>query len=241
MRIAIVGNSHLAALRRALSNRRFVPDGVDLVLFGEPGRGFFDMAFRDGVLHLPDREFVKRTTDGRYADLPVAEFDAIVFHGGIENLSGLMLKLANSGTRAAGLSTAALAMLAKTWMDHCVPYHAVRQVRAAVGAPVIVSATPLFSAQSRRFDGTTMEKVDPIALRSPVLSRFAVDGISYLPQPAETLDGSYTRPEFSVATEVIKGRTDRAAQDADIQHMSDVYGALVLQDIAALLARKAAA
>lgn len=241
MRIAIVGNSHLACLRRALAAGLFDPGGVEIVFFGQAGPGFGDLSFADGCLHLPDREFVLKITEGRYERLPVAEFDALAFHGGVDVLPLALTALAHAGFDPAAASAAVLDMVACEWLRARVPYAAARAACAAAAGPVVLSGTPRLAVASAKYDRTAVTSADPLA--AAFRRRFAADGFDHLPQPPGTVtpDGLYSRTEWTVATEDFGEDPLHANRAGDHLHMNRDYGALILRALFERVALRRAA
>src|SRR5271165_603283 len=81
MKLAVIGNSHLAALKFALREGLFTSSSLEVTFWGVPGKDFRTVTYDGGVFRSPHLQWAQRISDGRYETLPAHDFDAIAFHG----------------------------------------------------------------------------------------------------------------------------------------------------------------
>src|SRR5690606_1383567 len=84
MKICMVGNSHLAAIKLALDQGALEGQGIKLEFFGASGRSFKKLRFEDGVICGPPdiEDQLLLVSGGKYTQLDPTTFDAIVVYGG---------------------------------------------------------------------------------------------------------------------------------------------------------------
>src|ERR1700722_9794672 len=81
MKIAVIGNSHLAALKLAVKDGLFYAKELEITFWGVAGKGFAETSYECGHFRTPYRNFALKVSDGQHETLPAHAFDAIVFHG----------------------------------------------------------------------------------------------------------------------------------------------------------------
>ena len=69
MKVAIVGNSHLAALKLAVQRNGFSHERIDIDFWGLPGPDFDSITCSAGLLQTPRKSFVLHISDGLYESL----------------------------------------------------------------------------------------------------------------------------------------------------------------------------
>lgn len=81
LKVCVIGDSHMTALKRALNEGLFANPKMDIIFWGIGGREFCDIQFENGLLTHPKKALMLQRTGGRYEDLPVREFDVLLFVG----------------------------------------------------------------------------------------------------------------------------------------------------------------
>lgn len=95
-KLCIIGNSHLGALAQSDSKMKaFAKAGFDVVFWGVPGKLFPQIACDEGMLLSPSPERSRIISSGRYGDLPLDDFDCILFYGFKVELSKVAARITN--------------------------------------------------------------------------------------------------------------------------------------------------
>jgi hypothetical protein len=256
MRVCIVGNSHVAALRKAWEpwRRAHGAAHLDVTFFGSHSASLRNVGARDGRF-VTDDPAVRRTlamTTGRAdPELAIGEFDLYVLYG-LVNPNWYVARSASEGLDRPPthprVSRGLLRAIARQNFTQSLAMHMFGLVRSASDAPVIVAPQPYLSqavigdpGQSPYGDAPPADLAQRPALLSAfdeVIAAAAVaDGFRWLAQPAQTvLDDHWTRPEYCVDSVRLSAQMDQAHPDDDFAHMNQRYGEVVFDALAALLA-----
>ena len=232
IRLAIVGNSHLAALKLAERDGLIEAEDFDICYYGGAGALFANMVFQDGLLDMKSKKNALLVTDGRYAALPVDAFDAFMFHGASYSYSALLRRYGGAGVSPNTVSSAFLLETARQSLY--LPFIANNvafAVREDVDVPVVISTNPLKAQRSRQFANTSVADTDIRKLDAALHTAFKEKGIHYIAQPADSIAGNvYTDDRFSIGSVRLKGDLTTQHDEEDFGHMNAEYGALVLRD-----------
>ncbi|MHA3977966.1 hypothetical protein ACW9UR_09810 [Halovulum sp. GXIMD14794] len=235
MKVGLIGNSHLGALRKSFDPSVFHGTGLDFDFWGLPGEFQKIRVTEDTVTHANSRKAEKVNGPGR-ASFCFAGLDALVL---VAEPIAMPLFLTGLRGRSANLEEYSDGFLCATFEDWVSNRPAAKLLRAArevIDGPLISVAQPVWRAGSRRARGLPVLSEEQFErfnhLADGVLGTL---GAKYLPQPQETLTPDFrTRDEWSKAW----AAGTAANPTADHAHMSEAYGALVLgQIIAALKSR----
>jgi hypothetical protein len=236
MKIAIVGNSHLAAFKLAVRLGLFTPKRVDITFWGLPGPEFHSITFSEGLLQTPHKNFVLRISDGMYESLPVREFDAILFHGVGLNVSTYLFSLRKQSEHLRGYSGAFLEEGLRSTIEQVPSWNLVCSLRAGFEGRLLMSAMPLSSEDGGKFEGISVADDEFAHLNDHIGAILAKIGVEYVPQPLETIrDSKYTRREFCIDSVRLAPQLCQKHPDDDYIHMNEQYGSLALQAIEARL------
>jgi hypothetical protein len=225
MKIAIIGNSHIAALKLAVRDGLFRTDELDVTFWGTAGRGFDTISYEDGEFRTPLQDFVLKVSDGRYGSLPSQDFDVIIFHGILVNVGRYLSSLRKTSDDLRCYSRACLREALRMCIEAAPTYPLVRSLRTDYDRRVMMSAMPLMSEVSTEFEGREIRAEEFNLLNSCISAALSDIRAEYVAQPLDTVrDYKYTKREF------LKFPHD------DQVHMNGQYGACVLEEIAAKLA-----
>jgi len=220
MKITFIGNSHLAALKRAVRRGLFSQKRLDINFWALPGEKFHSITISAGLLQTPYKSFVLQASDGLYESLPVREFDAIVFHGVVLNVSDFLLSLRKASGHLRCYSKAFLGDGLQSCIERVPSWSLVRSLRAEFGGRLLMSAIPLTSEDGSKFRGISVTDDEFADLNQHIGAVLGKIGVEYFPQPSDTIrDSKYTKREFCV----------------DYIHMNEQYGSQVLQALDTLL------
>jgi hypothetical protein len=216
MKIALVGNSHLGALKLAMRRGLFSRKGLDISFWALPGDKFYSITFSAGLLQTPYKGFVLQASDGLYESLPVREFDAIVFHGVVLKVSDYLLSLRKANGHLRCYSKALLGDGLRSCIEQVPSWSVVRSLRAEFGGRLLMSPAPLTSEDGTKFQGIPVTDDEFADLNGHIAAVLGRIGVEYVPQPSDTIrDSKYTKREFCV----------------DYIHMNELYGSRVLQTL----------
>lgn len=236
MRVCIIGNSHIAALKLALRDGLFCDATLNFTFWGVLGRFFFDVKFENGRLISPDAEFAKRVSGGIYETIDPNEFDALVFHGPPINQTALLKRLRKRSNCLSDYSAALLRCGIESFLDDRPPIKLIKSVRLSYSGRIIASPQPLLSEESGVFGDCKMSEAERIALEAAIRDYFAGIGTVYAPQPARTISANqYTAAKYSTGSVSLVGDLDVKHPSDENNHMNGSYGAEVLYAVAAIL------
>lgn len=247
-RLALIGDSHLAALRAAAET---APPGLDLTFLAAPNNLMEDVRL-DGPVLTPttDATTAAFRRFGGVDRLDLSGFDAVV-------LVGLQLNV----FWAAALYGAHRFRGQKGWRQHdpkrplisrpcaaetltarLMSARALRlagQMRAALPCPVVLVPEPrpglAILAPGQRFPAFRRAQANGDGALLSELYETAAAALPHrvLPQPADTTaDGIFTAPDWSQGAPQLKGERHGHYAEGDFLHANHRYGARVLDQIA---------
>jgi len=232
MKVAIVGNSHLAALKLAVQRNGFSQERLDIDFWGLPGPDFDSITCSAGLLQTPRKSFVLHISDGLYESLPVRDFDAIVLHGVGLNVSDYLLSLRKASEHLRCYSSAFLEDGLRSCIENVPSWNLVRSLRAEFDGRLLMSAMPLSSEDGTKFKDISVADDELARLNDHIGTVLGKMGVEYVPQPPDTiLDGKYTKREYSLDSVRLAAKLCYKHPDDDYIHMNERYGSLVLRAI----------
>src|ERR1700693_624705 len=81
MKVCVIGNSHMAALKLAIRQGVYVNSENAFTFWGTPGDSFNEITYANREFSTPHTPVVLEVSDSHYVTLPIDDFDALVFHG----------------------------------------------------------------------------------------------------------------------------------------------------------------
>jgi hypothetical protein len=246
MKVCIIGNSHIAALKAGLPDVSL--GDVEITFFGAPGECLNDMMLEDGIMFAPTEELrrIVRITAGDQGDLRIRDFDAFVVIG-LE--FGVLPVLRTYRTHRADshvFRIGAQQIVSDRCFDQTVydllnespAVKLVRRLRSVTDRPILLCEQAAPSESIADFAGwwrQLADSADADALRELVertIARLPLSaGVSVAPQPEETLVRPIlTAQEFSVGSVRLTPSVQDQHPDTDYAHMNATYGALVMRD-----------
>jgi hypothetical protein len=239
MKMAVVGNSHLAALKLAVQRDLFAQERLDIIFWGLPGPEFSGITYRAGMLQTPYTSLVLHVSDGLYESLPVREFDAIVFHGVALDVSVYLLSLRKASEHLRCYSNSLLRDGLRSRIEQMPSWNLVRSLRAEFGGRLLMSAMPLSSEDGAKFGGISVTDDELAHLNYHIDAVLGEIGVEYLPQPSDTIrDSKYTKREFCVDSVRLTAKLCQKHPDDDYVHMNEQYGVRVLQAVGTRLSAR---
>jgi hypothetical protein len=240
MRLCVIGNSHVGALKLGCS------DG-DVTFFASHARTLRTLYPKDGCL-VSDQPDVRKWlafTSGGQDSIRVADYDAFLIAGcglGLPTL-GMMYETHRLSKHATGgeqiISAAALEQAVAGLVRYSLATRVADLVRQLTDAPIAILPDPLpapwivqkhqpwLADEDIRRTLTTLYREQVVQIPHPVLE-----------QPASTVDGDFTKEEFSRGSLKLLEYNRRHAQD-EPYHMNADYGAAAMADAIEYFARLA--
>lgn len=183
MRIAVIGNSHAAGLKRAWDVVSPEFPTVDLVFFVAPGKRIADLVWHGDRL-IPNTDDLRARlmlSSGGMVEVVPADFDSILLYG--------LIGLPQFDSR---LSSQLREIILTRAANRIAALPLARSLRGKL--PVFIGPSPVPVPQG----AASMARNLPYAtLLAEIIRRLPVDAPQLLPQPATTLtDGVTTDPGF---------------------------------------------
>lgn len=256
MKIAIVGNSHLAALKLGWAELARAYPSVELVFFGARSTAMKHLTVQGRRLVSTDddtRQDLRFTSNGLEAIVP-DDFDALLVYGlalDVHVFSQVLTRhalydRADDVRRTVSLSC--FTEICENRARRCLLHKIATQIRSISAVPLFVSPSPFPSRNCAVVDQTKWQVL--VDNHSPLLHQGYYDGIRRLcgplsavfaPQPGDTVvDSIFTDAQFSQGSvRLTEGLALRHSAD-DVIHMNQAYGRLFLTEALALIAGDAA-
>lgn len=264
-RLLILGNSHIRALRDALSDAPEKWDSLDVTTFGFRGAAVPEIAVDGGAL-VPTGDFARQQFEALnqgQSSCALGGYDAIVVAGfDFKPLDAVALSRAATWPGLPSLSAAEdIATLRQTMMSeggaraalesalaHCDASRLVRMIRDATEADVFVVPCPRLNVKAKWTDvprffghGRAIKQGDAETLGrmwEQAARRVCRQiGARYLPQPRETIsEHLLTSSDFMAQGTVTLPTAKGPRKVPDLTHANGAYGALVLQRLRKKLA-----
>jgi hypothetical protein len=256
MKVCVIGNSHIVALKLAWDRFSSQADGVELRFFGSSGQNLRFLKLDKGALTSDDREVVQqmKVTSGGSSRIEIADYDAFLLSGlslGVYN----MLRLAKDHRTVGTVGVAPYShLISDAVFDLAVKRHfalatcvqvtdLIRSV--APNAPIAAAPTPhpcrgLTDARNHWADAELLStRIEPVWSRE--LAEFlATRRVSFVPQRKETQDGRFfTQKRYSVGSVSLRGMKERVKEEH--RHMNAEYGSYVLADALPMIGAPAGA
>jgi hypothetical protein len=251
VKICLIGNSHLATLKRAWDVREDARrDGLSLTFFGSSGTSVSSLVFDDGYL-VPREQKVARTfqlTAGTDR-IDLGSYDAFVFTGVVFEFrdflaifkTHVLLPQAHMRPKRPILSKAAFRQTVEDLASQrCAGGRLADTIRAAVGRPIVSIASPCpcesilrdknFAGYARSVDDPFLGVLYEIYL-AQARNLATARGWTFVPQDESTLrTPGLSLEEYSVNSVDVGWTPGTEGPDKrdDVWHMNARYGQLML-------------
>ncbi len=226
MKLCIVGNSHVGALKRAWESMPERHKLFSIAFFADRGEGLKELDVSDDRL-VPKTDRLKSslefTSGGRSAIAP-KEYDYILIYG-----AGAKPLFVDSSR---GYSSAVLKQAASDHVVGSLSFELIKKIKGISDKKILVGHNPL---PARKREVEAMEPKEYFygieLLNKFVYSKF---DSHLLPQPSRTIvNGRYTAPSFSKGSKRLSvgdHRDNESHPDRDSSHMNDDFGIIWLSD-----------
>ena len=223
MRLAVLGNSHGACLRQAISDGLFDPQaaGISVEFFFSPSLTLNKLVRRDHHLVAEDTDLVRKMklVGCDQTDLDTRDYDVFLVMG-----LQLIVEPADPFISDAVMWAAVRSQVHRTanWKLTA------NKLRRATDRPVFIGHQPMPAHTSESF----REKHPRVAPYGQTMARYAAHyaeiDCHMLPQPSDTLSeagGALVTPQrFTLGSRLLL--KDRPHEATDIDHMNAEYGAI---------------
>jgi hypothetical protein len=250
VKICIIGNSHIAALKKAVEHGALDGADVEIVFFGAPGKNFSELRVRDGIVCGPAtlREMFLLVSEGRYTQIDPAEFDVVVVYAGRFNFHVLLGSIHRVLKNQVHLSEDCLSTGIERWLTAKHAFRLTRRIGRASSTtrailaprpiPAVCAADPsetagLYAKSSWLWDG--LEPSFRKSIWSICRKTAAHRGVEVFPQPESTIDANqFTKPEYTAhSNRLLKPEVNHP--QADVSHMNARFGEKFLLSLLAHL------
>lgn len=234
-KIALVGNSQLAALKTAISQGLFSTEQFDFIFWGQPGRHFSSLRLLKGKLEFEKSESARAVSGGRYSKLPVSKMDAFVFHGVSAMNRRFITALLRSGMHPGDMSSAFLEAIFAAQCEHRNSPRLVLRLRKETKVPIFVSGLP-YDVKIDQNGRSQKQRLKILKKADKVVEKFWTgNNVNYISQPEETITPDLTTPIKYTFDAVSLLDNKHTLSKLDINHMNAQYGAAVLKKVDKIL------
>jgi hypothetical protein len=224
IRLCVVGNSHVASLKKAWDELSGHHPDVQITFFACRGWHLFKMTARDGCLSCDSAALrqILSFTSGGSSEIRMTDYDQFLIYG-----SDARPYFTSPGEV---FSRAVLMQSVYDSVGGTLAYHLLRQLRLLTDKPVYVGHCPLPGATAVRSRPKPQTFLDGIAFVNRVF--YGPLNAELVPQPVETIvNGMATDPVYARgATKLAVGDAldDVAQPETDLSHMNGEFGKLWL-------------
>lgn len=238
MKIAIIGNSHVACLKKAWTRMEGGSRDVEVDFYASTADSITDSYISKGVIY-PKTELLRKSlmiTSGGAESIRIDAYDEIVIYGVAANMHKLMRvqKAFDEGKPfSAGFKDSAIVYSnpsSNRFLRLRTEYSGKKWYLYPRPNTSIIDA----AAPARDLELNEEEYRD---LNARITGSFDAMGFRYAPQPMETLlSVRFTKPQYNVGAVGLsenlpeQGYRD-LVQDRNGNHMNEEYGRIALQDI----------
>ncbi len=232
-RVCIFGDSHFAALRRAVDEGLVDLPGLELVWRGHTGRRFRQLEFCDSVIKASDEataaKFSRSEELGREV-VDSRDFDVVVFAGCRLTIANVFADILHSDRTPGSFYSSALKRDIVRWrLAEFTTYQFARKF-AQIGHARILFAPVSFPTSGHEKAvllqcpaAYSASKAERIAVWQIFREVMAEDGVELISQPEATVvQGCLTDARYGVEGHLEKN---------DSSHKNAAYGALVLEEV----------
>ena len=252
MKICVIGNSHIAALKLAVENGALDGADIDIVFFGAPGKHFNKLRVRDGVIRGPDtlRDKFLLVSEGRYTQIDPAEFDVVVVYAGSFYFHQLLGSIHHALKNQVHLSEDCLSTGIERWLTSKHAFRLTRRIgKASSTTRAILVPRPIPAVGATDASVTVgpyakspwlWDRLEP-SFRKKVWSICAQTaergGVEVFPQPESTIDANqFTKPEYTAHSKRLLQPEVNHDQE-EVSHMNARFGEEFLLSLIAHLSK----
>lgn len=229
IRLCVIGNSHVASLKKAWDELASDHPEVQLTFFACRGWHLFKLFAEEGSLRCKGEALkqILAFTSGGASEVRVDDYDRFLIYG--SDARPYFTAPSEVYSRAAVMQSV------YDSVGGTLAYYLLRQLRLLTDKPIYVGHCPLLGAESVRSRVTPQTFIDGVEFVNRVF--YSALNAELVPQPIETIvNGMSTDPVYTRgATKLAVGDAldDVTQPDTDRSHMNGEFGALWLQQFLA--------
>ncbi|MCP8893382.1 hypothetical protein KYK29_00455 [Shinella daejeonensis] len=230
IRVCVIGNSHVACVKRAWDDIRHEQPGVELTFFAARGRALQFLEVAGRVLAAGDerlRENLVFTSGGR-AEIDPEEYDFFLLFGLGFQLPGI----------ASFTSSAAASQASAGSFDRSLNCKIAGLLRQVTDKDIFIGHNPQWAKNAEKAYHEGVYDIAFGLVRSAVRER----GFTLVRQPAQTIvDGWFTEPALSAGSlrlDVSGKVAGEAHRQKDVSHMNVTFGKIWLTEFLRLHATR---
>lgn len=229
MKIAVVGNSHIAALKQALRIRAEPRTSMTFTFWGVPGKYFQAIECTSEYLISERSDIVHEVSDGAYDQLRFKAFEVIWLYAGDLDLAEMMDAFTDSGQIISNYSSALIKCGINAYLEGLRIVQLAKQIRQYFSGAIFLSPKPL-PAQSQDFDDKNWQ-LDINQFERGIADYLNQSNVSLLPQPNKTRSSNrFTQSRFTIGSVRLPGDLKRLHPKDDRAHMNIEYGNIMLAE-----------
>ncbi len=234
MKIAVVGNSHLAALKQALRMNAEPTYSLVFTFWGVPGKYFHAIECTSEYLISERVDILREVSDGAHDQLRFKAFDVIWLYAGDLDLAELMDSFSDGGQIISNYSSACIIQGVNAYLNGLHIVRLAKQIRHYFNGAIILSPKPLpaqaqnFNAENWQFGVSRLEK--------SIAAHLSKSNLSLLSQPHGTrFEDRFTHSRFTIGSVRLPGNLKCPHNKDDRTHMNAEYGTIMLADFVSRL------
>jgi len=248
MRLVVIGNSHLAALKQAWDQYKNNFSDIELIFFGAPGKSLSFVEIQNGCLISKSDKTAEyfRFTSGGLDKIDCAEFDGVLFYGKLNiRLFATTFKTHTLGHSVNGnrlhISTGCLTQIV---VDRLKEFKWLLMLREVTDLPIYFVPAPYPSRSCLNGQDSEWEFLKMNSDMLKMVSDSFINGsklalrkfnTTFLPQPQETIeDFLFTQAHFTKDSVGLFGLLQDSIslhEDTDVTHMNMKYGLSILASV----------
>ena len=240
MKICVIGNSHIAALKLAIKERLFQCKNMEVIFWGLPGRAYYRIVYEDGhfTTHGGGRRGrVLEISDGRYQDINPNDFDALLFHGS-HKASDLLFSLRKHAADVREYSQGFLRAGIGAWLEDNFSVTLASSVEDSFRGKILLSPIAMVSEDSQENSAMEVRREELHFLNDVINDVLAKKKVTYVAQPDETIkENKYTDRRYSINSVRLSRDLDIKHEADEYFHMNAEYGREVLMNVENMLGR----
>ncbi len=248
IRLLLLGNSHLGALKLATKGSEKHPD-VEIGFFGAPAHWTKKADLRDGVISTSHPPLAQKFSEvsGGSETVNLNEFDVVALVGMFFGFSECLREIRRAHTytmpplkpKSQLISQTCMGQLFEDLLKASAAYEWAEKIRSQFMKPVLIVPTPLSSEtrlQNDAFLAPVAADFRPIAPklfsmyreRARALAKAA--GVTLVEQPDDTMAfPGFTKQHFSRGS--LRLLHEAGHEESDFNHMNQEFGTVLLREI----------
>ncbi len=225
MKICIIGNSHVGALKRGWDRIAPKHPGTEITFFAHRANGMAGLKVAGNSL-VPGNEMLKNAihfTSGGLERITPADYDAFLIYG--------LKACPNFANRKQFISSPASRQALVDLTKGRLSFKLLGMLRPLTDRILYIGHDPLAAAGEVRSDGPPTSYIEGIAALNETIYRPL--GAEVIAQPASSIvNGRQTHPDFGRGSKRLAigdGRDDRAHPAGEDGHMNDDFGEIWME------------